>query len=35
MERLLGTKVFLTLWVKVREGWRDNEYFMRNFGYEQ
>ncbi len=35
MERLLGTKVFLTLWVKVREGWRDNEFFMRNFGYEQ
>lgn len=35
MENLLGTKVFLTLWVKVREGWRDNEFFMRNFGYEQ
>lgn len=35
MEQLLGTKVYLTLWVKVREGWRDNEYFMRNFGYEQ
>lgn len=35
MEKLLGTRVFLTLWVKVREGWRDNEYFMRNFGYEQ
>lgn len=35
MERLLGTNVFLTLWVKVREGWRDNEFFMRNFGYEQ
>ena len=34
LERLLGTKGFLTLWVKVREGWRDNEYFMRNFGYE-
>ena len=34
LEHLLGTKVFLTLWVKVREGWRDNEYFMRNFGYE-
>lgn len=35
MEHLLGTKVYLTLWVKVREGWRDNEHFMRNFGYEQ
>ena len=34
LERMLGTRVFLTLWVKVREGWRDNEYFMRNFGYE-
>ncbi len=35
IERILGTKVFLELWVKVKEGWRDNQYQMRNFGYEE
>lgn len=34
LERRLGDKVFLELWVKVKEGWRDNLYQMRNFGYE-
>ncbi len=34
MERMLDTKVFLELWVKVKEGWRNNQYQMRNFGYE-
>lgn len=34
MEKMLGTKVFLQLWVKVKEGWRNNQYQMRNFGYE-
>lgn len=34
MEALLDTKVFLELWVKVKEGWRNNQYQMRNFGYE-
>lgn len=33
MERLLDTKVFLDLWIKVREDWRNNQYQMRNFGY--
>jgi len=35
MEKFLGARVFLTLWVKVKEGWRDNERFMRTFGYER
>jgi len=35
MEDFLDCKVFLELWVKVKEGWRDNTFFMRNFGYEQ
>lgn len=35
IERLLDTKVFLQLWVKVKEGWRNNPYQMRNFGYEE
>ena len=34
IERVLGTKVYLDLWVKVKEGWRNNQYQMRNFGYE-
>jgi GTP-binding protein Era len=33
MERFLGGKVFLETWVKVKENWRDNQGFMRNFGY--
>ena len=32
--RMLDAKVFLELWVKVKEGWRNNQYQMRNFGYE-
>ena len=34
IERMLDAKVFLELWVKVKEGWRNNQYQMRNFGYE-
>lgn len=33
MENLLGTKVFLQTWVKVKENWRDSEVQLRNFGY--
>lgn len=34
IERRLDAKVFLDLWVKVKEDWRNNQYQMRNFGYE-
>ena len=34
LEQLLGAKVFLELWVKVRSGWADNEAHLRSFGYE-
>ena len=34
IERFISAKVYLELWVKVKEGWRNNQYFMRNFGYE-
>ena len=34
LEHLLGVKVFLELWVKVRSGWADDEAHLRSFGYE-
>ncbi|MCD6662454.1 MAG: GTPase Era [Comamonas sp.] len=34
LEKLLGAKVFLQLWVKVRSGWADDEARVRSFGYE-
>ncbi len=34
-ERFMGTKVFLTTWVKVKENWRDSDFLIRNFGYDQ
>jgi GTP-binding protein Era len=34
LESLLGAKVFLELWVKVRSGWADDEAHLRSFGYE-
>ena len=33
LERLMGAKVFLQLWVKVNSGWADNEARVRSFGY--
>ncbi|HET6431481.1 GTPase Era [Dyella sp.] len=33
MERLFERKVFLKLWVKVREGWVDDESMLKKFGY--
>ena len=34
LESLLGAKVFLELWVKVRSGWADDEEHLRSYGYE-
>jgi GTP-binding protein Era len=33
IEALLGTKVFLQLWVKVRENWRDSDFALHSLGY--
>ena len=33
MERLFDAKVFLETWVRVREGWSDDEAALRTFGY--
>lgn len=34
LERDFDTKVYLDLWIKVKEDWRNNQYQMRNFGYQ-
>ena len=34
MERLLGAKVNLKLWVKVKKDWRDSDFLIKNFGYK-
>lgn len=34
-ERFMGTKVYLTTWVKVKENWRDSNFMVRNFGYSE
>ena len=33
IEKLLGGKVFLTVYVKVRENWRDSARLLKEFGY--
>ena len=35
MEKFLGAKVFLTVYVKVREDWRDKAALMKEFGYSE
>ena len=34
-EEFMGTKVYLTTWVKVKETWRDSDFMVRNFGYSE
>ena len=33
IERLLGSPIFLQLWVKVKKDWRDSDFYLKNFGY--
>ena len=35
IESMMDTQVNLQLWVKVRKEWRDNELYMKNYGYNQ
>ena len=34
-EKFMGTRVFLTTWVKVKENWRDSDFLVKNFGYRE
>lgn len=33
IEEFLGEKIYLELFVKVKEGWRSNESRLKGFGY--
>ena len=35
MEAFMGDKVYLEVWIKVRERWRDDAAAIRNFGYTE
>ncbi|MCX7570829.1 GTPase Era [Tumebacillus sp. DT12] len=35
IERLMGSKVYLELWVKVKEDWRNRDHLLRNFGFTE
>lgn len=34
IEKLLDKKVFLELWVKVKEDWRNSNFLLKEFGYQ-
>ena len=35
IERMLGDKVYLELWVKVQPNWKDKQADLAAFGYKQ
>lgn len=35
IEDMLECKVFLQLWVKVKKDWRDSDFLIKNFGYNE
>ncbi|MHB1125784.1 MAG: GTPase Era [Bacillota bacterium] len=35
IENLLGSKVFLEIWVRVKKNWRKEEAVLRNFGFDR
>ena len=35
MEAFFGVQVYLNLWVKVKENWRDSDFSLQNFGYDK
>ena len=35
MQRLLGSPIYLQLWVKVKKDWRDSDFLLKNFGCDK
>ena len=35
IEALLGFRLYLELWVKVKKNWRDSDFMLKNFGYNE
>ncbi|WP_088825169.1 GTPase Era [Listeria goaensis] len=35
IELLMGSKVFLEVWVKVQKNWRDKEHYLQDYGFNQ
>ena len=35
LQRLLGSPVYLRLWVKAKKNWRESDVMLRNFGYRE
>jgi GTP-binding protein Era len=35
MQRLLGSPIYLQIWVKVKKDWRDSDFLLKNFGYDK
>ncbi len=35
VEKMLGCKVNLQLWVKVKERWRDSDFLIKNYGFDK
>ena len=34
IQNLLGSPIYLQLWVKVKKDWRDSDFLLKNFGYD-
>lgn len=35
IENLLGSRVNLKIWVRVKKDWRDSDFLLKNYGYDQ
>ena len=33
LEKFFGVKIYLNLWVKVKENWRDSDFSLNTFGF--
>ncbi len=34
IQKLLGSQINLQIWIKVKKDWRDNDFLLKNFGYD-